>query len=120
MALDLEEYRSKLLEERDRIGRELGNIMDSTGPATDDRQITAANAPVISEVKDVEAKVKDIKSNRLDQIGAALLAIDDGTYGKCITCGKEIDPRRLDAEPAALTCMDCVPADEANFEAPGM
>jgi RNA polymerase-binding transcription factor DksA len=120
MALDLEKYRSRLEEERARVGGELGNIMDTTGPATDDRQITAANAPVVSEVKDVEAKVKDIKSNRLDQIGAALLAIDDGTYGICTKCGKEIDPRRLDAEPAALTCMDCLPAEEANFEAPEM
>jgi RNA polymerase-binding transcription factor DksA len=118
MALDLEKYRKNLLDERDQTARDLGNIMENTGPTTDDRQLTAANAPVVAEIKDVEASVKDMRSDRLEKINAALQAIDDGTYGTCTTCGKQIDPRRLDAEPSALTCMECLPEEEANFTAP--
>ena len=118
MQTDVEKYRERLIQERDQLGRELGNLMDTAEPTTDDRQITAANAHVISEVVDVETEVKDIRTRSLEKINAALQAIDDGTYGTCIKCGKPIDPRRLDAEPAAMTCMDCLPAEEANFAAP--
>jgi DnaK suppressor protein len=118
MAIDVEKYRKMLLEERDQLGRELGNIMDSTGPTTDHTEITAASAHVIAEIKDVEAEVKSIKSDRIEKINAAVQAIDDGTYGICIKCDKPIDPRRLDAEPTALTCIECLPEEEANFAAP--
>jgi DnaK suppressor protein len=120
MALDVEKYRSRLIEERDRLSRELADIEDGTVPNIDNRQITAANAHVIAEVVDVEAAVKDKKTHRRDQVEAALQAIDDGTYGTCVKCGKPIDPRRLDADPAALTCMDCLPAKEVGFTAPEM
>ncbi len=119
MALDIKKYKKRLIEERDRLGRELGLIMESAGPVTDDSQLTAANAPVI-EMKDVEARIKDIKSRRLERVNAALQAIDDGTYGVCIKCGKQIDKRRLDAEPAALTCLECLPEDERDFQPPEM
>jgi RNA polymerase-binding transcription factor DksA len=32
--------------------------------------------------------------------------IEAGTYGKCNACGEEIPEARLDANPAALTCME--------------
>lgn len=30
-----------------------------------------------------------------------------GTYGRCLTCGCEIPDARLEALPAAGTCLDC-------------
>ena len=35
-------------------------------------------------------------------------------------CRKEIDPKRLDAEPAAKTCIDCLSLKEQGFVAPTM
>ena len=43
---------------------------------------------------------------RLAQVDAALAKIENGTYGKCRVCGKEIEPARLGANPAAETCME--------------
>lgn len=37
-----------------------------------------------------------------------LRRIEDGTYGICLGCENEIDARRLDAEPCAERCMDCM------------
>ncbi|MFM2415215.1 MAG: hypothetical protein RI911_908 [Candidatus Parcubacteria bacterium] len=37
----------------------------------------------------------------------ALAKLTEGSYGICITCKKEIEPRRLAAYLAARTCMDC-------------
>ena len=41
-------------------------------------------------------------------IRAALQRIADGSYGQCVTCGKPIDPRRLEALPYATQCIACV------------
>jgi DnaK suppressor protein len=116
MALDLEKYRKQLIAERDRLNKEIPTVAEAAEPTPDDRQITAANAPMIGEIKDVQNRVIEMKSDRLERVRAALQSIDDGTYGTCIRCGKPIDPRRLDAEPMAITCMDCLSAEEENFE----
>ena len=120
MALDVEKYRKKLLEERDRLNQEIGTVAKLSEPVPDDLQITAADAPVMSEVKDIQATVADLQSSRLERVNAALQSINEGTYGMCQKCGKPIDPRRLEAEPEATTCMDCLPAMERNFATPKM
>ena len=118
MSIDVEKYRAKLIEERERLNQSIGTVAELSEPASDDLQITAANAPVISEGTDIETTLTEMKSNRLEKINAALQSIDDGTYGICRVCGEQIDPRRLDAEPTATTCMNCLTAEEENFNAP--
>ncbi len=43
----------------------------------------------------------------LDRINRALHHMDEGTYGICERCGREIDFARLKAQPYATLCMDC-------------
>lgn len=43
-----------------------------------------------------------------ERIRKALQAINNGTYGICEVCGKDIPLERLKAEPAALQCVDHV------------
>lgn len=50
--------------------------------------------------------IEDFKEDELDKIYAALAAIEDGSYGSCKECGKEIPYERLEAIPTALTCVD--------------
>ena len=44
----------------------------------------------------------------LRRIEAALARADAATYGLCCRCHAAIDPPRLEADPAAPFCMDCV------------
>ncbi|MBT2571373.1 TraR/DksA C4-type zinc finger protein [Planococcus sp. ISL-110] len=46
------------------------------------------------------------KEEELEDAKAALAAIEDGTYGTCAVCGKDIPFERLEALPTALTCID--------------
>lgn len=46
------------------------------------------------------------KEEELDDVNAALAAIEEGTYGECTVCGKDIPFERLEALPTALTCID--------------
>ena len=43
----------------------------------------------------------------LDEIRGALERVDAGTYGTCTACGEPIAPARLEARPAAATCIRC-------------
>jgi len=45
----------------------------------------------------------------LASIERALYRLTDGTYGKCVTCGADIDISRLDQNPAVETCKSCDP-----------
>ena len=37
----------------------------------------------------------------------ALARIREGSFGECISCGKEINPKRLDAVPWTRHCIEC-------------
>ncbi len=43
----------------------------------------------------------------LAAIEEAMVRATTGTYGMCQTCGQPIGPDRLDALPAATTCLAC-------------
>ena len=51
-------------------------------------------------------------ANRLQQIDNALDRINQGTYGRCVKCGKEIPQERLEVLPYALMCITCASAQE--------
>ncbi|WP_079510178.1 TraR/DksA C4-type zinc finger protein [Mesobacillus jeotgali] len=44
--------------------------------------------------------------NQADKVDNALKAIQDGTYGKCAECGKDIPFERLEAVPYTLYCVE--------------
>lgn len=53
------------------------------------------------------------KSRRLlYHIDEALRRIEEGTYGKCHTCGKQIQLQRLTVVPHARLCIECKSAEE--------
>lgn len=41
------------------------------------------------------------------KLQAALNRVEDGTYGECLKCGKDILPERLDVVPHAALCRKC-------------
>ncbi len=41
----------------------------------------------------------------IDQVEAAIARIEQGTYGKCESCGQDIDEAMLDVDPLAQGCM---------------
>jgi RNA polymerase-binding protein DksA len=43
----------------------------------------------------------------LEAVDEALAAIEAGTYGICVKCGKEIGEGRLEFRPASIECVSC-------------
>ena len=53
----------------------------------------------LSILEQVEAELADVEH--------ALRRLDDGTYGTCERCGKQIELARLEVKPDATLCLSC-------------
>ncbi len=51
----------------------------------------------------------------LSLIDEALERVEEGTYGLCVSCGKEIQPKRLEAVPWARHCITCQDLQERGL-----
>jgi DnaK suppressor protein len=66
----------------------------------DDQSIELQNNEVIDELDRIERA-------ELIKIDNAIKRIHNGTYGKCIKCGNQIQEKRLKAIPYANICIIC-------------
>jgi DnaK suppressor protein len=48
-------------------------------------------------------------------IQEALQRIEEGEYGQCVHCGKEVQPKRLEAVPWARHCITCQDLQERGL-----
>jgi DnaK suppressor protein len=47
------------------------------------------------------------RQNEVQRINTALVRLADGEYGYCVTCGEDINPKRLEFDASIPTCIDC-------------
>ena len=47
-----------------------------------------------------------LASQTLERVQGALRRIEDGAYGRCIVCGRQIEAARLEASPWVSTCLE--------------
>lgn len=53
-----------------------------------------------------------------EKISEALNAIEDGSYGRCKTCGGDIPYERLEAVPTTLYCVEHTPKQQSTRDRP--
>ena len=108
----LQENKTKLLAEQKRIQVMLRqyDVVDSEIPGGHKPKYDeigsedGENAHESEQFGNDLAVTEDLEK-KLEQIQDALKRIADGTYGKCLIGGEEIDEARLRVEPAAETCV---------------
>jgi RNA polymerase-binding protein DksA len=107
-----EHFKQLLLAEKARINQELADLgsKDSTKPdagypesGSNSEDDNAAEITEYVDMLSVEARMEA----ELKDVDKALSALDNGTYGICKYCGKEIDAKRLEARPASSSCITC-------------
>lgn len=62
------------------------------------------NADIIEDMQENNASLNQLEG-RLNLVIAALARIEANTYGVCEVSGEDIEIERLNANPAATTCM---------------
>jgi RNA polymerase-binding transcription factor DksA len=65
------------------------------------------NEASVSNGREIEWLHRGQLEARLRAITNAQDRLLDGSYGKCIDCGKKVHTGRLIADPAASLCLDC-------------
>jgi DnaK suppressor protein len=113
-AIDTEHFRELLLEERKRVAAAIQNIHDDhQGSMSDETGEDAvydnhlADTATETYDRELDYTLEENSEHVLADIDAALKRIDDGTYGTCTNCGKQIPVERLEARPYATLCIDC-------------
>lgn len=56
--------------------------------------------------REKEFSILDRVQVELDDVERALKRLDEGTYGSCQACGRDIGDERLEAVPAARFCIE--------------
>jgi RNA polymerase-binding transcription factor DksA len=64
-------------------------------------------------IQEMDATTDIILDEEEQRVKDARRALDEGRYGVCVDCGKEIPPARLKAAPESIRCVD----DQRRFEA---
>lgn len=57
--------------------------------------------------RNFELRMRDRERKLVKKIREALERIDDGTFGICEVCGKNISEKRLMARPVTTLCIEC-------------
>lgn len=112
---DVEKYRKRLLQEKDRIHAEI-ELLEKEISYSDtqtgqselaDYDNHPADAGTDTFEKEKDLAVRDNFREILGKIDEAMGKIERGTYGECDRCGREISKGRLDAIPYAIYCVEC-------------
>ncbi len=94
----LEKEKQDLLNEL----KELAPHPEGEGGESEFRDETADR---LEDQEDRAAETLTLKT-RLNEVTAALGRLEEGKFGTCAICGKEIETDRLEANPAAKTCKE--------------
>ncbi|MFA5773482.1 MAG: TraR/DksA C4-type zinc finger protein [Candidatus Paceibacterota bacterium] len=111
-------YKTKLEEEKKLLEDELSTLgqIDKMGDweATPEAEM---NSQEVQDEGDMAERAEDYEERsikldllelRLSDINKALENIESGKYGICENCKKEIGKDRLEVNPAARTCKECM------------
>jgi RNA polymerase-binding protein DksA len=114
VSIDTDHFRAELEQHRERLQstiahhdiggasltEETGELMSSSA----DNHL----ADTASETyeREFDEGLEEDAQDQLREVEAALQRIEDGTYGTCSVCGKQIPVERLEAVPWTTLCID--------------
>ena len=103
----LEHFR-KALETRQKELRHMVTRNQQDGRSADDEATQdVADRAASSYNKEFLFHQSNNERQLLQMVESALDRIRKGVFGECISCGKEINPKRLEAVPWTRHCIEC-------------
>lgn len=107
------DIRARLLEERERVAKEISeldedlskSVEDSSGESPNDQHMAETAAATLD--REIDLTLQENARATLAKIDRAIHKLDDGTYGLCDNCGREIGSGRLEVAPHSTLCVDC-------------
>lgn len=118
MAIDHEEARRRLMEERLRLEKEVEVFEDELGESLEEASEESiydqhmAETAAVTLDREIDLTLKEIAGVALEKNGRALAKLAEGSYGLCDSCKGPVPDDRLRAAPSANLCIDCKRLEE--------
>ena len=119
MPINTTHFKQKLEEELALIEKELKTVAHKNPKTPGDWEVSAPEMGQLGadpmdeasayEAEEGNAGILNELEIRYNELKDALKRIEDGAYGVCAVGGEEIEEERLEANPAATTCMKHLP-----------
>lgn len=112
--MNIDHFKQKLETEKMRLETEMASVGRKNPSVPNDWEPVSSTVGMEADLADQADVFMSRESNtailadleaRYDAILAALDRIEKQTYGVCSVCGKDIEVARLEADPAAVTCV---------------
>jgi RNA polymerase-binding protein DksA len=111
--VDTERFRKVLLDERERVTLTVENLHEAnswsleeeTEEETYDNHLADSATATLN--REIDYSLEENSEHVLSGINEALDRIENGTFGRCAGCGKQIAEERLEALPYATRCIEC-------------
>lgn len=103
MISDFNLVRSRLENERKHLSEELERLRTSITFSQDRRDEEANEYYELEKQLILRTQIED----SVGEVCEALRKLEQGTYGLCENCGRQINPERLEAMPQARLCLAC-------------
>ncbi|HET7440559.1 MAG TPA: TraR/DksA family transcriptional regulator [Terriglobales bacterium] len=103
----LEYFRKRLETRQQELRRTVNRNQQDGRSADEDSAQDIADRAASSYNKEFLFSQSNNDRQLLQMVENALNRIREGNFGECISCGKEINPKRLEAVPWTRHCIEC-------------
>lgn len=103
----LETFKKRLETRQQELRRMVSRSQQDGRSADEDVAQDIADKAASSYNKEFLFHQSNADRQLLQMVETALARIREGSFGECISCGKEINPKRLEAVPWTRHCIEC-------------
>ena len=103
----IESFKKRLEERQSILRRNVTRTAEDGRRADEEATQDIADRAASSYNKEFLFHQSNSERQLLQMVEAALSRIREGTFGQCISCGRDINPKRLEAVPWTRHCIEC-------------
>ncbi len=103
----LEHFKKRLETRQEELRRMVSRIEQDGRTVDEDSAQDIADRAASSYTKEFLFHQSNNDRQLLQMVESALSRMREGTFGECISCGKEINAKRLEAVPWTRHCIEC-------------
>jgi RNA polymerase-binding protein DksA len=114
MSIDTDRFRDVLVKRKEHLEGTIAqhdsgvtSLSDELGELTDSAYDNhLADTATATHDRELEEGLEEDAVRQLHEVNDALARIEDGSYGTCEVCGRDIGEERLEAVPWTTLCID--------------
>ena len=103
----LESFKKRLEERQQSLRKAVSRTEEDGRIADQDTAQDIADRAASSYTKEFLFSQSNNDRQLLQMVETALLRIREGAFGECVSCGNEINAKRLEAVPWTRYCIEC-------------